>query len=1021
MISLFSALSRYIRLPERVRGRKSPVRASAARRPRRVILRVEALEDRSVPTAISVAGATINEIGDVNAFVASGSGGLSGPRDLVLGPDGNVYVASTGTNSVIRYTATGQLLGTFVAPSSGGLNTPFGLAFGPDSNLYVGSEGTNAIYEYNGTTGAFLHTFVSAGSGGLNDPKSIVFGGDGNLYVSGHSSNSILRYQGPLGADPGMPLPAPGQPGATFVAAGSGALANPKELLFGPDGNLYVASGDPNHAVLRFDGNTGSFIDTYVAPGAGGLGSPTGLAFDQDARLYVADQNTNAIHRFNNQGQYLDDLVTSTASSLRVPVGIIFDAQGSLLISSRDTNTVGRYDRGVVVTLSAASPTPVSVDYATADGTATAPNDYTAQIGTVNFAPGETSRRILLVTHQEAPDGNETFSLQLSNPTGGATIAAGSAVVTIAEAAVSIGDASAIERSSTLKFLDRFISDGSGGLAADTRESTFGPDGNLYVATSGNNAIFRYDGVTGSFIDTFVSSGSGGLNGPVDLAFGPDGNLYVSSTIGDQVLRYDGSTGVFLGVVAGGLSNPLGITFGSDGSLYIANQATNQVLREDNSGLSVFVSAGSGGLSRPRKAVFGPDGNLYVASAGTGQVLRYDGQTGAFIDIFATTGSTMGPAWLAFGTDGYLYTTMRTTSSGFDTSIVRLNAVTGAFVDSFDLGRDGWSFNLGPGNVVYDSSNSAGGFVERFGASSLAAFTVSLDAASTSPVTVDYSTADGTAIAGTDYLAASGTLTFAPGATTQTILIQTLDDGMPDPSLTFTLNLSNALGATISRGQGVGTITDSESAADHLLFLQQPSDATAGQVFSPAVMVEIVDRFGNVLTNDNTDTVTLAIGTNPGGGTLSGTLTVTVSGGIATFSDPSIDLAGSGYTLAANSAALPTITSDGFAINPAAADHLLFLQQPTDTPAGQTISPVIVEVVDQFGNVVTNYSSTVTLSLNDNPMTGATLSGTLTVTVVNGVATFSDLSIDLAGAGYTLHATIGGGLPDIDSDPFNIT
>jgi hypothetical protein len=107
-------------------------------------------------------------------------------------------------------------------------------------------------------------------------------------------------------------------------------------------------------------------------------------------------------------------------------------------------------------------------------------------------------------------------------------------------------------------------------------------------------------------------------------------------------------------------------------------------------------------------------------------------------------------------------------------------------------------------------------------------------------------------------------------------------------------------------------------------------------------------------------------------------------------------------------------------VSPAAADHLLFLQQPTDTAAGLTISPVIVEVVDAFGNVETgDNSDTVTLSLSVNP-SGGTLSGTLTLTVVNGVATFSDLSIDLAGAGYTLHATVGGGLPDLDSSPFNI-
>jgi hypothetical protein len=114
--------------------------------------------------------------------------------------------------------------------------------------------------------------------------------------------------------------------------------------------------------------------------------------------------------------------------------------------------------------------------------------------------------------------------------------------------------------------------------------------------------------------------------------------------------------------------------------------------------------------------------------------------------------------------------------------------------------------------------------------------------------------------------------------------------------------------------------------------------------------------------------------------------------------------------------------STTFTIAPAVADHLLFVQQPTDTAAGQLITPaVVVDVVDAFGNVETDDNSdTVTLSLGTNPSGGA-LSGTLTVTVVNGVATFSDLSIDQAGAGYTLHATTGGGVPDLDSGPFTIT
>src|SRR4029077_19738145 len=92
--------------------------------------------------------------------------------------------------------------------------------------------------------------------------------------------------------------------------------------------------------------------------------------------------------------------------------------------------------------------------------------------------------------------------------------------------------------------------------------------------------------------------------------------------------------------------------------------------------------------------------------------------------------------------------------------------------------------------------------------------------------------------------------------------------------------------------------------ADHLLLIQQPSDTVAGQSVSPAVTVAIVDQFGNVLTYDNTDTVTVAIGANSNGGTLSGTRTVTVGGGVATFGDLSIDKAGSGYTLVASSSGL---------------------------------------------------------------------------------------------------------------------
>jgi streptogramin lyase len=453
----------------------------------------------------------------------------------------------------------------------------------------------------------------------------------------------------------------------------------------------------------------------------------------------------------------------------------------------------------------------LTVNWTTADDTATAGTDYVAASGAVTFADGQATQTVTVTTlNDTTPEPTEDFEL-IATPAGGTSVMGVGSILTD-NTSISVSGASAVEGSNTLKFLDHFVSPGSGGLST-ARSSVFGPDGNLYVASASTNAILRYD-PTGEFLGAFVPSASGGLSTPWDLAFGPDGDLYVSSSGNGEVLRYDGSTGAFLNVVASGLSTPAGLTFGPDGSLYIANEGTNEVLRYNSSGLSSFVTAGSGGLSQPRKAVFGPDGNLYVASQGTGQILRYNGQTGAFIGVFASMRSSItgtGAMWLGFGTDGYLYVTARASSSSLNVSILRFNATTGTFVDSFALGRDGWSFNLGPGNIVYDSSNgdnTGGGFVDRIGPSSIAAFTVSLAWPSATPTTVSYATADGTALAGRDYTATSGTLTFAPGETSKGILVPTLDDGTADPTRAFTVSLSNPSGGVITNGQGIGTILD---------------------------------------------------------------------------------------------------------------------------------------------------------------------------------------------------------------------
>jgi hypothetical protein len=113
---------------------------------------------------------------------------------------------------------------------------------------------------------------------------------------------------------------------------------------------------------------------------------------------------------------------------------------------------------------------------------------------------------------------------------------------------------------------------------------------------------------------------------------------------------------------------------------------------------------------------------------------------------------------------------------------------------------------------------------------------------------------------------------------------------------------------------GSASVSVSPAGAAKLAFGQQPTNTVVNTSISPAVTVEVEDSFGNVETGDNTDSVTMAIGTNPGGGTLSGTNPVTVSAGVATFSNLSINAVGNGYTLTASSGSLTGATSNPFNI-----------------------------------------------------------------------------------------------------------
>ncbi len=191
--------------------------------------------------------------------------------------------------------------------------------------------------------------------------------------------------------------------------------------------------------------------------------------------------------------------------------------------------------------------------------------------------------------------------------------------------------------------------------------------------------------------------------------------------------------------------------------------------------------------------------------------------------------------------------------------------------------------------------------------------------------------------------------------------------------------------------------------ASRLSVATQPTNGVAGSTLAP-VSVAAQDAAGHVVTTFAGD-VTIALGANPGGATLSGTTTVKAVAGVATFSDLKVNRPGAGYTFVISASDLTSATTAAFSVTAGSAARLVVGAVPASVDAGIAIAPALaVTATDAGGNTVTSFTGAVTIAIGVNPG-GATLTGTLTRNAVAGVATFDDLSIARAGVGYTVVAS----------------
>jgi hypothetical protein len=259
------------------------------------------------------------------------------------------------------------------------------------------------------------------------------------------------------------------------------------------------------------------------------------------------------------------------------------------------------------------------------------------------------------------------------------------------------------------------------------------------------------------------------------------------------------------------------------------------------------------------------------------------------------------------------------------------------------------------------------------------------------------------------------------------------------PNTTYTYEVEAVLDNWVSPPSS--SFQGTTTAITKLTFTTQPSAGASIQAKgtgSFGVSVAIEDSNGAIDTNDNSDTVTLAIGTNPSGGVLSctnaGGLTVTASSGVANFTGCAITKAGTGYKLTASSATAPSLAAptnaNAFNIIAGTASQLVLTTQPSVNQniqaTGTGSFPAAVSVEDANGNVETGDASTsVTLALGTNPSGGVlscTNPGGVTVTDTSGVASFAGCAITLAGTGYELTASSSPSLTaPSNANGFNIT
>jgi virginiamycin B lyase len=358
---------------------------------------------------------------------------------------------------------------------------------------------------------------------------------------------------------------------------------------------------------------------------------------------------------------------------------------------------------------------------------------------------------------------------------------------------------------------------------ADLGDITAGPDGNMWFL---ENTVRQIGRVTpdGQITEFPVDTGGYALT---HIVAGPDGALWFTGIEngGAAVGRIttDGQVSTFSVPGAANFHSPSGITVGPDGALWLTEPYGNEIVRMTTSGQVREFTTGISSNAFPLNITAGPDGNLWFTEPGINKIGRITPQ-GVVTEFGVGIQPNAAVDAITAGPDGAVWFTED--GNHIANRIGRITAdgtVSEYAVPSYDHGEEG--ITTGTDGNIWFTENGTGNvgqvdlvdFEPRltFAASSYSVnenagtltVTVQRGGDTSGTVSVHFATGDGTALAGVDYTARSGTLTFGPGVTSQGFTVPILNPGHTSGSATFNVTLSAPAGGAALGTPGTAVVT----------------------------------------------------------------------------------------------------------------------------------------------------------------------------------------------------------------------